>query len=260
MTVSAIALFLGFVLFRAKGVRLEPGERRAFLCGATWLVGGYGITVFLPVRFQPVRRRPLDRRMSRRRDCVNALWRSATCRTGHRALIAGIVLPVCLIPVYKARTQEFVRLSDLSTQVVRDIIDETRNLPADSAVVIVDDPATRMNVSAIFGTLLNEAVLLEDGTTSRQRHSPAATTRTRPDPNPPCETCVRLRLRLVGGRLVGSPSTITSPPKQSAPLYRYLSLRRPSLRQQPLHRCRIGQGLLSAVVVIGPRIFRVADG
>ena len=32
-----------------------------------------------------------------------------------------------------------MRLWDLSAQVVRDIIDETRDLPADSAVVIVDD-------------------------------------------------------------------------------------------------------------------------
>ena len=103
VTVSAIALFLGFFLFRAKGGQF--GAWRTPRC---------------PLRCDMARRRvwhhsvsarsdsslytscPLDRRMSRAAATVlNALWRSADMPHRARALIAGIVLPVSLIPVYR---------------------------------------------------------------------------------------------------------------------------------------------------------------
>jgi hypothetical protein len=83
---------------------------------------------------------------------------------------------------------------------MRDIRDETRRLPDDATVVIVDDRTTRVNMAAAFGTLLNEAILLESGRHLNVWIDP-------PVPgaegqSPPCASCVSLKLRVVNGRLM----------------------------------------------------------
>src|SRR6185295_6242175 len=50
VTTSAIAVLAGLLLLWPKGFRLDPVQRRIVLCAALWLAGGYGMTLFLPVR------------------------------------------------------------------------------------------------------------------------------------------------------------------------------------------------------------------
>lgn len=95
-----------------------------------------------------LRRRPLDRRVSRRRDfvqCALAICRNAAQAARAHCRHRSDYLLDTRVHGTDAGTR---RLSDLSAQVVRDI---------------ADDPTTTVNVAAVFGTLLNKAMLIETG-------------------------------------------------------------------------------------------------
>ena len=199
VTTSAIAVLLGMLLLWPRTFRLQAAQRRILLCAALWLAGGYGITLFLPVRSSLYAIVPSIGACLAAAVVLSAAWQSADMPHRFRALCAAILLPVCAMPVYLARTAS-VPLADFSTQVLRDIGDETHDIPADATVVIVDDRSTKINVASAFGSLLNDAVLLTTGRRLNMWIEP-------PTPGtegvkPPCESCAALRLRVVNGRLV----------------------------------------------------------
>ena len=201
MTVSAIAALLGFVLLWPKGTQLEPARRRIIVCAAIWLVGGYGITVFLPVRSSLYSVVPSIGACLAAAVLVETFWQSADVLHRRRALIAGMLLPIGLMPVYRARTAS-VPLADFSAQALRDIRYETAALPEDSTVVVVDDPTARVSVANAFGSLLNDAVLLDTGRRLNMWIEPPSPALQAMGVSPPCESCVRLRLRVVRGRVI----------------------------------------------------------
>ena len=199
VTTSAIAVLLGLLLLRPRSFRLDPMARRIVLCAGLWLAGGFGITVFLPVRSSLYAIVPSIGACIAAAVVLSASWQSADPPHRFRALGAAILLPVCLMPVYLARTAS-VPLADFSTQVLRDIRDETRDVPDDATIVVSDDRSTKINVASAFGTLLNEAVLLTTGRRLNMWIEP-------PPPGaeggqPPCESCVARRFRVVNGRLI----------------------------------------------------------
>jgi hypothetical protein len=199
ITVSAAAVFLGFFVLSPKGVRLDIPRRRILVCAAIWLVGGYGITIFLPVRSSLYCLVPSIGACIAAAVLLSAFWQYADAPHRLRGLVAGILVPMCLFPVYRSRTSS-VPLADFSAQALHDIRDETRSLPDNAGVVIVDDRTTRVNMATAFGTLLDEAILLETG-----RHLNVWIDPPIPgleDRRPPCASCVSLKLRVVNGRLV----------------------------------------------------------
>src|SRR6185503_17070084 len=120
VTTSAIAVLLGLLLLWPKRVRLDPMPRRIVVCAAIWLAGGFGITVFLPVRSSLYAIVPSIGACIAAAVVLSACWQSADLPHRFRALGAAILLPVCLMPVYLARTAS-VPLADFSSQVLRDI-------------------------------------------------------------------------------------------------------------------------------------------
>jgi hypothetical protein len=198
-TTSAIAVLLGMLLLWPKGFRLDASQRRIVLCAALWLAGGYGITVFLPVRSSLYSIVPSIGACLAAAVVLGAAWQSADVPHRFRALCAAILLPVCLMPVYLARTAS-VPLADFSTQVLRDLRDETHDIPDAATIVVVDDRSTKINVASAFGTLLNEAVLLTTGRRLNMWIEPPAPGTE--GVTPPCESCVARRLRVVNGRLI----------------------------------------------------------
>jgi hypothetical protein len=199
VTTSAIAVALGLLLLWPRGFRLDPVPRRTVLCAALWLAGGYGITVFLPVRSSLYAVVPSIGACLAAAVVLSAAWQPADAPHRFRTLCAAILLPVCLMPAYLARTAS-VPLADFSTQVLRDIRDQTHEIPDEATVVVMDDRRTKINVATAFGTLLNDAVLLTTGRRLNMWVEPQT-----PDTEgvkPPCESCVALRLRVVNGRLI----------------------------------------------------------
>jgi hypothetical protein len=198
ITTSAIAVILGLLLLWPKGFRLDTVQRRILLCAALWLAGGYAITLFLPVRSSLYAIVPSIGACLAAAVVLSAAWQSADLPHRFRALCAAILLPLCAMPVYLARTAS-VPLADFSTQVLRDIRDATHGIPDDATVVIIDDRSTKINVAAAFGTLLDDAVLLTTGRRLNMWIEPQ--TPGTEGAKPPCESCVALRLRVVNGRL-----------------------------------------------------------
>jgi hypothetical protein len=201
VTTSAIAVLLGLLLLRPRGFRLDAVQRRTLVCAALWLAGGYGTTLFLPVRSSLYAIVPSIGACLAAAIVLSAAWQSADMPHRFRALCAAILLPVLAMPVYLARTAS-VPLAEFSTQVLRDIGDGTRDVPDAATVVIVDDRSTKINVAAAFGSLLNDAVLLTTGRRLNMWIEPQ--TPGTEGAEPPCESCVALRLRVVNGRLVPS--------------------------------------------------------
>jgi len=87
--------------------------------------------------------------------------------------------------------------------VLRDIRDETRDLPDEATIVVSDDRSTKINVASAFGTLLNDAVLLTTGRRLNMWIEPQ--TPGTDGAAPPCESasilCTGLTLRRAGRRI-----------------------------------------------------------
>jgi hypothetical protein len=198
-TVSATAVLLGFLLLWPTGARLGAVRLRIIACAVIWLVGGYGITVFLPVRSTLYSIVPSIGACIAAATLLEAFWSAADAPHRRRALVAGILLPICLAPVYRSRTAS-VALADFSTQALRDIRDETREAPEGAIVVIVDDRRTRINVATAFGAMINDAVLLTSGRRLSVWIEPPIPGREGTEP--PCGSCVHQRLGVVEGRVV----------------------------------------------------------
>jgi hypothetical protein len=199
-TVSAIAVVLGTLLLWPGKFQLPSAHRRIAECGLIWLVGGFSITLFLPVRSSLYSVVPSIGACIAAAAVVSAFWQTADPSQRRRALLAGIVLPVLLLPVYRARTAT-VPLADFSTQALDDIREATRSIPAGATVVILDDRTTRINLASAFGTLINDAVQVSTGRRLNMVLEP-------PPPGTavvsPCASCTALRLRLANGRVIAA--------------------------------------------------------
>ena len=200
-TVSAIAVVLGALLLWPGKFHWPSVHRRLVQCGVIWIVGGYAITLFLPVRSSLYSVVPSIGACIAAAAVLNAFWQAADASHRRRALLAAIVLPVCLLPVYVARTAT-VPLADFSTRALNDISEATRSVPAGSTVVILDDRTTQMNLASAFGTLINDAVEVRTGRRLNVIVEP-------PLPgtdvaSPPCASCTSLRLRVANGRVIGA--------------------------------------------------------
>jgi hypothetical protein len=198
-TVSATAVLLGFLFLWPRDVRLGTARLRIIACAVIWLVGGYGITVFLPVRSSLYCVVPSIGACIAAATLLGAFWSAADAPHRRRALVAGILLPICLVPVYRSRTAS-VALADFSTQALRDIREETRDAPEGAVLVIVDDRRTRISISTAFGAMINDAVLLTTGRHLGMWIEPPIPGREGVEP--PCGSCVYKRLGVVEGRVV----------------------------------------------------------
>jgi hypothetical protein len=130
-----------------------------------------------------------------------ALWRSATTDR-RRVVLAGVLaLIVPLSPVYYARTERWTSIAELGQAALDDLVAAAAGLPDEAGVVIEDDRTVRANLDSAFGTLLGDAYALRTGRRLDVWIEPPVTNAAASGMSPPCETCVRLRLKLDGGRL-----------------------------------------------------------
>ncbi len=150
--------------------RLDEIERSAVAFGVLWLIGGFAITVFLPLRSDLYVLNPAIGSAIACGAIVQALERAAPIRV-RRTLGAMSVLPLLLLPVYRERNQRWVRPADLSRQVLADLTREAEALPDGSHVVLVDsasEPETLENTfeslepdgtAVLFGNRLEVAIV-----------------------------------------------------------------------------------------------------
>jgi hypothetical protein len=198
-TLSVAGVAISILLFGGvRQLRLQRAELKVLLCGLIWLVGGFGMTIALPVRSSLYAVVPSIGACLAAAALVSALWRMAEDRGRRRALVAAVVLPLVLIPVYRSRMVS-VAVADLSSRLVRDLQAATAPLADGATVVIVDDRRARVNVAAAFGALLPDALWLETGRRLNVRIDPGSPARSS---GRPCLSPCDLRLALIDGHLV----------------------------------------------------------
>jgi hypothetical protein len=151
------------------------------VAGAVWFVGGYALTIWIPVRSSLYSVFPS---VGTALICAAAVdaFRSAPSvrRTGEAWLAAAMASLLALIPVYQSRNDRWVEPARLSARALRELSAH----PPESAGIVVfeDEDAQFASFTDAFGSFAAEAVseaiqrpvAARIETTSEQWHDPAA--------------------------------------------------------------------------------------
>jgi hypothetical protein len=197
LLIGALAL-----LGRAKPL-LDERSRMILWLGGLWLAGGFGLTLFIPTRSDLYACFPAVGVCLAAAAIAGRSWEQAPVTRQRRALVCLLVALVALSPIYYLRTERRTKLTEFAAATLGDLVTLTARLPPNATVVIDDDVGARQtdqpNLEDAFGGLLNDAYALMAGRRLRIRIEPAP-----PDlgPAPACATCIDLRLKVSGGRLL----------------------------------------------------------
>ena len=135
-----------------------------FGCGAAVLLGGFGITVFLPVRSSLYACFPSVGVALISGAFIARMWTAATPKRQVYALVAMMVVTLgILVPVHLARAQRWVTIAEFSRQASADLERLTTGVPEGAKILLRDDRTRRGNAASAFGSLLGTAVRFKTG-------------------------------------------------------------------------------------------------
>jgi hypothetical protein len=115
-TVPAAVALVVWIVVRMKP-SLAAADTRVLWFGGLWLVTGFALTLFLPVRSDLYALTPSVGSALACGVLVQAWHRRAATRV-NRTLAALVVLPILLMPVYRSRNASGVAPADLSTRLL----------------------------------------------------------------------------------------------------------------------------------------------
>jgi hypothetical protein len=164
-TFSSLAVFVAVALaWRVPS--FSPRERRLAVLALIWLIGGYALTLFLPVRSSLYACFPSAGVAIFAAALIDSIWMRSPAGAARRRLLAAIALPVLLVPVYWSRNERWVELADLGADTfaaVRQVVRETPDASHVPHLVFQDDRGTRRSLLNTYGALLPTAVTLAAG-------------------------------------------------------------------------------------------------
>jgi len=170
--------------------------------GALWVVGGYGLTLFVPARSDLYSCLPSVGVCLVAAVVCEEVWQRAAPRRRSLALTASLAACVALSPVYYVRTLTRSHVIEFGSSAIADISAAVAALPEGTTVVVFDDQRARSNnrpnLEDAFGSMLNEAYEM---TTDRRLQFEIALP---PDETSDPVTPAAMYLRLVDGRVRGS--------------------------------------------------------
>jgi len=201
MTFATAVALLAFLLLRPSEsyARLS---RRVLICGAAWIVGGYGLTVFLPVRSSLYACFPSVGACLIAADLAARRWAVSTPASRRAVAVAGIIAAIGMTPVYLQRNRASIANSRFSTSVLRDLDTATAALAKGDTVVVVDDRTRRPNIETAFNVALNEAFELASGRRLNFWVEPALQHASLAGFVRPCPGCARLTVTIRDGHVV----------------------------------------------------------
>ena len=141
--------------------RLSGSETRVAAVGLVWIVAGFAITMFLPVRSSLYACFPSIGSALAGAAMASAIWRVLPESRRTSVAVAVLVLPVLLLPVYKARNRRWVELADLSSAVTPALRSASRTAENDR-LLIIDDQSTRVNLASAFGLISEATAVVSD--------------------------------------------------------------------------------------------------
>lgn len=137
--------------------------RRVIPLGLAWLVGGYGLTVFLPVRSSLYACFPAVGAALAGAALLDEPLRAAGPRAARRLTLGAALVLVALVPLLHARNQRLRRTAGISARALAAVADSTPELVPGTTLVLRDDDDARVNLRAAFGTLARTAVRVQLG-------------------------------------------------------------------------------------------------
>lgn len=140
--------------------RFSDRDRAVVIKGLTWVVAGYALTIWLPVRSSLYALWPSIGSSLIAGVVADRAFARASVRQLRSTAIAALLLLVLLIPVYRARNVRWVELADVSTAAIQAVNRDRASIPPGSLIEFQDDRSTRANLSNAFGTLYEEAAAL----------------------------------------------------------------------------------------------------
>jgi len=154
MTLAIVGLVAGMIALGAVP-RLDRDDRRRMLTGIVWLIGGFAVTIWLPIRSSLYVVFPSVGVALAAAAAMSAIARNADAQRAWRIAMAAMVLPFLLLPVYWARNVRWTELRDLSNVTIRTI--QADNLAPHTLVVLEHDLSTRANFRNVFGALVSDS-------------------------------------------------------------------------------------------------------
>jgi hypothetical protein len=195
-------LALGFIALAVRRrPRVDPGERGVLLWSLLWIAGGYGLTMWLPVRSSLYAVLPSVGAALAGAGLAQALWREAAPGPRTKLLVAAALVPLLMVPLYRGRNRRTVSEAELSTAALDDLTHAFADHYPKATFVLEDDPQAQPNLERSFGTLLEYALFVRTGRVRLVRYIPAPATWTVAEIAPYRATGPRVVLTLRGGRL-----------------------------------------------------------
>lgn len=162
---AAVAL-LAALLARA-WPRLDAAARHVITLGLVWLAGGYGLTLFLPVRSDLYACLPSVGGALAGAALLDGLPRAKDPRARRRLALASGVALLALVALLHSRNLRLRRTAELSARALAAVSTAAPELAAGTPLVLRDSDA-RINLRSAFGTLAETAVRLHTGVASAQ--------------------------------------------------------------------------------------------
>ena len=201
MTFSAAVALLAFLLLRP-AAPYARSSRRVLICGVAWIAGGYGLTVFLPVRSSLYACFPSVGACLIAADLAARRWAVSTPASRRVVAVAGILAAIGLTPVYLTRNRATLANARFSSSVLRDLNTATAALPDGDTVVVIDDRTRRPNIETAFNVALNDAFKLASGRRLNFWVEPALQHAQLAGFVRPCPSCARLTVTIRNGHVV----------------------------------------------------------
>jgi hypothetical protein len=193
MTFPTAVALLAWIVLRPSPDR-PPMSTSVLICGTAWIVGGYGLTMFLPVRSSLYACYPSAGACLIAADIVARCWTAAAVQARQRAVIVGIVATLGMTPVYVQRNRSTLANARFSSRVLHDLAAATRDIPPGGIVVILDDRTRRPNVETAFNMALEDAFELTSGRRLSFWVEPELQYAKLAGRTRPCPTCAVLRV------------------------------------------------------------------
>jgi hypothetical protein len=159
-TLVAIVLLILLVL-AWRIPRLSRSETRVTAIGIVWILAGFAITIFLPVRSSLYACFPSVGSALAGAALASAIWRALPESRRTSVAVAALVLPVLLIPVYKARNGRWVELADLSSAVTP-ALRSASGAAENDRLLVIDDQSTRVNLASALGSISEATAVVSD--------------------------------------------------------------------------------------------------
>ena len=164
-TLALVVVVLSFLVVR-RWPALQAGERWWMGATAAWLICGFGLTVFLPVRSSLYAPFPSVGSALIAAILIAAMVRKSTPVQQRWLFGLAIVAVLGLVPLHRSRNVRLRKTAEFSTNVLDDVSGTTLALAAGRTLVLHDAVGIRYNLEKTFGTLIQDAVRLRTGVPS----------------------------------------------------------------------------------------------